>query len=415
VRLLTLLVMVPTLVSWLPGTTFGRDSPRWIGTWEASPAGLPTAEKFGQWTAPARATVQGTIRYRIRISQGGSQLRLRFSNEYGETPLTLNAVTAGRAADGLNAVPRSLKAVKFGGESTITLPVGTPAVSDAVALAVGPSSDLLVSVYLGGPLTVFDCRNIWAPHDQAVVDGIDATFSERVSAGKCLVTFRPLILEVDTLSASPREVVVALGDSRTDTFVDPQTGDRGWPGALSRRLGAAGISVINAGLSGDRLLQSMPMFGGAALARLDRDVLSILGVTHLIVAEGINDIGMSGSDALLGSAAMVRAEDMIAAYSQIATRAHAHRIKVIGSTILPFEGAIEQANYYTKEKESIRTAVNEWIRTTKVFDAVIDFDSALRDSTNPRKLNSDYSADHLHPNVAGDRRMAETIDLRLFK
>lgn len=207
------------------------------------------------------------------------------------------------------------------------------------------------------------------------------------------------------------KVVVTFGDSITDGDMDVTTGERGWPGALARRLQTQHIAVVNAGIGGNRLLRSMPMFGAAALDRFDRDVLSVPGLSYIIVLEGINDIGMSGPGGTFGDAPLVDPRELIAAYSQIVKRAHERGVKVFGATIMPFEGAA----FYSAEKEQVRETVNEWIRAAQVFDAVIDFDETARDPAAARKLGAEYdSGDHLHPGSGGYRKLGESIDLRLF-
>lgn len=378
-----------------------------------SPAGLPTISKIGTWPLPATITVKGTVRYRIRISLGGSEVRLRFSNEYGKSPLTIAAVTVAVAGHGLDAVAGSLKPVTFGGLRSITIPAGAPALSDPVPLRVASLTDLLVSAYVPQGIPANACRK--SPVNQAIVENSDATSLRQLTPGKCLATRRPLVSEVDVQENGPHQVVVTLGDSITDGVVngvvDPKDGVRGWPGVLARRLAGRGISVVNAGIAGNRLLRSFPMFGDSALARFDRDVLSVPGVSCIVLLEGTNDIGMSGPKGLLGSTPVVTAKQLIAAYGQIVSRAHEHGVRVIGATIMPFKGT----DGYSPEKEKVRETVNDWIRTSKVFDGVVDFDLAVRDPDHPNRLKKDYdSGDHLHPNPAGYRHMGEVIDLQLL-
>lgn len=387
-----------------------RDPPTWIGTWAISPTGLPTLSRIGNWTLPVPTIVSGTFRFRLRVSLGGRQVRLRFSNEYGGQPLTLNAVTVGLAAGGLDAVSGSVRKVTFAGSDAITLPAGAPALSDPIDLPVKALGDLVVSVYVHDGFPTFRCTS-GDSEDQAVVEGSDTTAAEHLAVARCLSVMRPLVSEVDALVDRPRKVIVTFGDSITDGVLDPKTGERGWPGALSRRLQGAGVAVANAGIGGNRLLQTLPMFGMSALSRLDRDVFAVPGVTHVVLLEGINDIRMTGTAGVFGDVPMVEPQALIAAYAQIVARAHERGIKVIGATMLPFGGG----SYYTVERESVRAAANEWIRTSKQLDGVIDFDAMMRDPVDPHKLISTYdSGDHLHPNPDGYRHMGEAIDLRLF-
>jgi lysophospholipase L1-like esterase len=387
-----------------------RDQGSWIGTWGTSPTGLPTAEKMGSYPLPPLRTFKGTIRYRSRISLGGSHIRLRFSNEYGDRPLNLAAVTAGLAAaeslDSLDALPGSLKRVMFSGKQGVSVPAGTVALSDPLELPVKPQADLVVSIYVpeGVKLAAWT-----STADPIVVEGADATLTDRLTSRSLEV--RPLLSEIDVLVEPPRKVLVTLGDSITDGFVDPDTGERGWAGALARRLQNQNVAVVNAGIGGNRLLQSLPMYGASALARLDRDVFSVPGVSHVVVLEGINDIGMSGPGGSFGDTPLVAAQDLVKAYLEIVARSHERGIKVYGATITPFGGA----ESYSADRERIRETVNQWIRASQSFDGVIDFDLALRDAANPLNLKAEYDlGDHLHPNAAGERHMGEGIDLRLF-
>jgi lysophospholipase L1-like esterase len=209
-------------------------------------------------------------------------------------------------------------------------------------------------------------------------------------------------------------VLVTLGDSITDGSVDATTGERGWPGALARRVRENHIAVVNAGISGNRLLESMSIAGNSALARLEQDVFSVPGLTHIAVLEGTNDIGLSGKGGILGDSPLVRSEDLIAAYTQIIARAHVRGVKVVCATIAPFEG-IAYPGYYSEEKELVRERFNEWVRTAEQCDGKVDFDRVLRADDHPRRLRADVdSGDHLHPNSKGHREMAESFDIHLL-
>jgi lysophospholipase L1-like esterase len=402
------IALFPALVSYPLADSRGA----WIGTWQSSPAGLPTETKIGSQIIPVPTTLRGTIRYRLRISQGGSRIRVRVSNEYGKLPQVLTSVTVGIAADGLDAIHGTLKRVSFGGNDSIVIPPGAPALSDPIDLPLGPLSDILVSIYMRDGIAVFACTSLHTPADQIFVEGSNAVLMEHMSANGCAFTLRPIVSEIDVLVDQPRKVIVAFGDSITDGSVDLKTGDRGWPGALSRRLRNDGMSVTNAGIAGNRLLESMSMFGASALSRFDQDVLSVPGVSHIIFLEGINDIGMSGVGGLFGESPLTDPRQLISAYLQIVARARERGIQVFGATMLPFCGS----DYYSSEKESVRESINDWIRTSKSFDGVIDFDAVVRDPTYPCKLKIEYDiGDHLHPNSAGYEAMSEMIAPTLFK
>jgi len=317
----------------------------------------------------------------------------------------------GLAGDWLDALPGSVQQATFAGKTEIAIPAGSPALTDPINLPVKPLCDIIVSAYVPEGVSVSAWNTEASKADPGLVDGTDATLVEKPPKVKN-IAMRPLVSEVDALADRPEKVVVALGDSITDGGIDPATGERGWPGALSRRLIGRGVSVVNAGIGGNRLLQSIQFFGSSALSRLEQDVFSVPGLSYVVVLEGINDIGMSGKGALFGDSPVVKPEGLIAAYWQLIARSHERRIKIFGATILPFE----RAPYYSDEKEQVRETINTWIRTSQAFDGVIDFDAALRDPSHPGTLEAEYdSGDHLHPNFAGYRKMGEVIDLRFFE
>lgn len=395
----------------LPPAALAASTPAWFGSWQTSPAGLPTVAKVGEFTLPPNLVFRGTLRYRLRLSAGGHALRLRFSNEYGDAPLHIAAASVGIAATGMDAAAGSLRRLSFGGQREITLPAGAPALSDSVELEPTPLQDLIVSVYVPDGVMVMECLPELMPQNQVGITAADKTFTEAAGAVSCVLS-RPLVTEVDVRATNHHAVVVTLGDSITDGAIDPVSGDRGWPGALARRVAASRIAVVNAGIGGNRLLDGPPMFGAAALARFDRDVLSVPGITDLIVLEGINDIGQSGPGAMLGETPLMDPRALIAALSQLIDRAHERGLMVYGGTLLPFAGA----QYYSVARDTVRAAVNAWIRGSGRFDAVIDFDAALRQTNDPLRLRSEFdSGDHLHPSAAGYRAMGALIDQRLFR
>jgi lysophospholipase L1-like esterase len=255
----------------------------------------------------------------------------------------------------------------------------------------------------------------------------DHTRAEKLEAGA--VSESLILLSAVLVPAQPSQrLVVAFGDSVTDGDRSAIDADRNWPSDLVRRLGKtpeySKVAVVNAGIAGNRLLSdcflaSAGCFGVSALARFDRDALAVPGVTHIVLLEGINDIGFPG--AKLGGSYLAdpedfRApEDLMDAYRQLISRAHVHGVKLIGGTIGPFEG-VTLPGYYSESKEAARQTVNKWIRTSGSFDGVIDFDAVLRDPDHPSRLLPRFaSKDHLHPNDDGYQAMADAIDLALFK
>ena len=222
-----------------------------------------------------------------------------------------------------------------------------------------------------------------------------------------------------------QHLVVAFGDSIVDGDGSTFDADRNWPNDLIRRLAktpdSSKLAVVNEGIAGNRLLANGPIatLGISALARFDRDALSLPGVTHIVLLEGINDLGFPGAKlgklSLADATDVLSTEDLIGGYRQLAARAHARGIKLIGATLTPCEG-VDISGYYSDAKEATRLAVNKWIRSSGVFDGVIDFDAVLRDPDHPRRLLRRFaSEDRLHPNDTGYQAMADSIDLALFQ
>jgi len=354
-----------------------------------------------------RPPVAGTLRSRFAVSTGGSAIRIRLSNEESDKPLVVKAASVALASGGgFDAMEDSVKELTFGGRPYVTIPPDAPVLSDPVVMEVAPLAKLLVSLHVpeGLKLKPFGGAGMMTGEG-------NQTQSVRIARGD-IVTGRPIATGAAVLAEKPVHVIVALGDSITDGNRVNPTDLRGWPEQLNRRLAERGgkttYSVINAGIGGNRVLESG--WGISALARFDRDVTRIANVSHVIVLEGINDIGNSGKS-MAGEAPLLDPQDLIAGYRQIIARAHHRGIKVIVGTLLPFEGA----PYYRPEKESVRAAVNEWIRNSGEPDAIIDFDRIARDPANPAALAPPFdSGDNLHPGEDGYRAMGDAIDLTLF-
>jgi lysophospholipase L1-like esterase len=300
--------------------------------------------------------------------------------------------------------------------------------SDPVDLDVPALSDLAVSLYLPGTVQATTIHGSAFQTNYVSLAG-DFTGAATLPTQRTITSW-PFLTEVD-VSAPGAGAIVALGDSITDGAVTTVDANRRWPDLLSLRLQTtrdqatspalralnSRLGVVNRGIGGNRLLRDpgeQPLFGRAALARFDRDVLATAGVRHLIVLIGINDIGHPGTGTIPVSEA-VTAQDLIAGYRQLIARAHTKGIPVYGATLTPFEGTIFP-NYYSPEKEAVRQAVNNWIRSSDEFDGVIDFDRAVRDPAHPTRMLPAYdSGDHLHPNDLGMQAMANAIPLDLFR
>ena len=351
--------------------------------------------------------VSGTIRYRVMIDGAGSQIRIRLSNEEGKVAVRLEAASVGFADTGFSARAGTLQALTFGGAANIAIPAGAPVVSDPVRIIVRPGTELVISAALASPMAN-ESRGgagfALAPGNQALRPVLDQPRQ---------MTGRPLVSGISVLSTPARRVIVAFGDSITDGSRSTTSVLHGWPEELARRLaarkGRSAYSVINAGISGNRILA--PGWGAAALARLDRDALRIDGISHLILLEGINDIGMAGKSAFADNPA-ISADDLIAGYRQIIARSHARGVKVYVGTLTPNGGS---ATHSSPAKDAIREAVNRWIRSSGEADAVIDFEAITRAPGAPTGFDPKLdSGDHLHPNNDGQKAMGDGIDLHLF-
>lgn len=374
----------------------------WARSWNASPLGAAPDRR-----PPTLKDV--TVRQVVRVSAGGERFRLRLTNEYGPTAARIGRVRIVQlAADG-KPVPGTARDLTFDGAAGALLAPEAPLLSDPVDLALPALSRLSISLYLPDEIAeptihLLGLSSGWiAPGDQTAA----AELTDPV-----LVTQRVLISGIDVERAEPTRVIVTLGDSITDGANGTRDADRRWPDLLARRLQGAGltsVAVANAGISGNRILKPKPGLGAAALARFDRDVLAVPGVTDVIVLEGVNDVGMAWRD---HDPQPPTQADLIAGYRQMIARAHAAGLKIRLATILPYK----DANYWSEQGEATRQAVNAWIRTNTEADGVIDFDAVMRDPAEPLKLAAAYdSGDHLHPNDEGFRAMADAIDLTPYR
>jgi lysophospholipase L1-like esterase len=314
-----------------------------------------------------------------------------------------------RSNSGESIRPGSDRVITVGGSRTFTIEPGALIVSDPVHLPVTALSDVVVSLYVPhntGPLTVHSL----GLHTTNISDG-DTTASASF-AGTSQNRSYFWLTGIDVLAPSKAAALVAFGDSITDGFATTPDTDRAWPSVLARRLldnkSTRMVSVANVGISGNRLLHDGA--GTNALARFDRDVLARPGVRWVLLLEGINDISFGALPGIPPDERVTR-DELIGGYRKFIEKAHVQGLKVIGATILPWEGVWT----FNEAAETMRQEINRWILTCGLFDRVIDFDAVMRDPDHPRRLLPQFdSGDHVHPNDAGNEAMARAVDVTFF-
>ncbi len=409
------LVLLTALALGLPAVlTAAPAAGPWTTSWAASP--LPPSAAMGPLPGTPSFANQ-TLRQVLRLSAGGARLRIKLSNEYGTAPLRIGAATVAlRQADGATGPAQPLL---FAGSTSTVIPAGAPLLSDAVALPTAPRAQLVLNLYLPEDTGPCSCHAVGL-QDTAVSE--PGNYTARDFTPRQTLQMRAFVSGVETETPQGR-TIVTFGDSITDGVGSPANADRRWPDQFFTRLLArkdgARWGISNQGISGNRVLDGGA--GDSALSRFDRDVLAQAGVTHVVIFEGVNDLGISFG-APVGPMAerfkalqpkeKATAERLIAGYQQLIARAHAHGIRAIGATIAPYEGA----SYWSPEGESHRQRVNQWIRSSGAFDGVIDFDAVLRDPARPTQIKAGlHAGDHLHGSDAGYEAMAKAVDLGLFR
>jgi lysophospholipase L1-like esterase len=364
----------------------------WAGSWSTTP--LPGTTGF----------TDRTLREIVHLGMGGDQIRIRLTNAFGTDGVAVDGVTAGLRGAGAALVTGTLRAVTFGGSRDVIVAAGADVLSDPVALPVAAGQDVAVSLYVHGTADAV------TRHGGAYTTSFSAAGDHAGDAGgeafTSTMTSWSLLDGIDVRTASPARAVVALGDSLTDGTASTVDANRRYTDDLARRIGGRGLSVLNQGASGNRLLTDAGGSGVSAQARFDRDVVAQTGVRTVILLEGINDIGHDQGPV---SGNPVTVADLIAGLTNIVQRAHAHGLRIIGGTLTPVGGS----KYDSPAAEAKRQAVNAWIRTGGAFDGVADFDAAVRDPLDPARFLPAYdSGDHLHPDDAGYQAMADAVDLR---
>jgi lysophospholipase L1-like esterase len=389
----------------------------WVGTWATAPVSVPSQPggqgQLGQQGPPPSVNNQ-TLREIVHTSIGGDRVRIVLTNAFGTAPLAVGGAHVALRDKGGTIVDGSDRALTFGGAATMSIPQGGLIVSDPANLRVPPMGDVAIDIYLPGntaaspsPLTM---------HTGARQTNFVSSTGNHLGAKELPGATRTpswfFMSRVEVAAPAQTGAIVTFGDSITDgSGSTPDTNNR-WPDQLSRRLMAAGgkIGVLNLGIDGNRVLNEIA--GPAALARFDRDVLGAPGVTHVFVLEGINDMGISS---LLKDGLRPTPEQLIAGHRQLIARAHAKGLLIFASTLLPYEGTTIPG-YFNEEGEKVRTAFNEWMRTSKEYDGIVDFDQVMRDPSHPARMLPQYdSGDHLHPNDAGYQTMANAFNLAFVK
>lgn len=369
----------------------------WVGTWSAAQQLTESLD-----LPPPPGLAGSTLRQIASVSLGGSHLRVKFSNEYGEAPLVVRAARVANAIGGSSIDPESDRGLTFEGRSSAIVAAGAELCSDPLEYSLAPLSKLAVSVALESTPEALTGHP--GSRTTSYLQAGDASCSSALRVPSTAEHWY-LLAAIDVLAESSSSAVVAFGDSITDGHGSTTDGSDRWPDALARRLRAnaatCGTAVLNQGVGGNAVLGGG--LGPPGRTRFRRDALEPRGVRWVIVLEGVNDIGASQDASVVG--------DLIGAYRGFAEAARSRGIRIYGAPILPF-GA---SQYDSAEHETSRLAVNDFIRTSNLFDGVIDFDAAVRDPRRPSHLLSAYDCgDHLHLNAAGYRAMAEAIDLTLF-
>ncbi len=380
----------------------------WVGTWATTPSATDGISLDGQ-----------TLRMIVHTSIGGGTHRVRLSNAYGKQKITIGAAHVALRGDGADIIADSGRALTFNGSAATTIAAGALVVSDPVELDVPALGDLAISLHLPGPVPDGFAITGHGGARQTNYISPPGDFSAAKSMPVETTTETYLLVSgLDVLAPAGTGGIVALGDSLTDCNISEVGANNRWPNQLARRLaaraGGRSFGIMNQGIGGNRILHDAR--GGSTLARFDRDVLAQPGVTHVIAFLGINDIRNRNRK----PEEDVTAADMIAGFHQLAVRARTAGLKIFAGTILTFENENynpppDLPGFYTEAREATRQEINAWIREAGAFDAVLDFEEALRDPDHPTRMLPEYDCgDHLHPSDAGYLHIGDSIDLALF-
>lgn len=373
---------------------------RWVGTWSTAPQ---LVEPHNM--PPAPGLTNNTIRQIVRVSLGGDSLRVKFSNEYSQSPVTMNAVQIAVSKGGSMIDAASVKELTFSGNKMVTMNPGTAITSDPISFPLKARMDVAITIFFG--LSSQTVTGHPGSRTTSYILTGDKTSSVDF-AGSVLTDHWYVINGIDINATANTAAVAIIGNSITDGRGSETNKQNRWPDILSERLlknpATQHISVLNMGIGGNCVLKDC--LGPSAISRFERDVLNQKGVRWAVIFEGVNDLGGASE-----TTAPKVATDLIEAYKQMISLAHARNIKIIGATIMPFKNH----SYYTPAREQARNTVNEWIRNSGSFDGLIDFDKAMQDPLDKESLLPAIQSDYLHPNAFGHKVMGESVDLDLFK
>jgi lysophospholipase L1-like esterase len=387
----------------------------WVVSWGASPSPPPDAAQIRKRGLEFN---NQTLREIVRLSIGGSAVRVRLSNLFGTQSLEIGSAHLALRASDSAILPFSDRALTFGSAHGITIPPNAFALSDPVQLAVPAQSDLAISIFLPHMSTAAGIHGFAL--QTSYVGAGDLTAAPSIATAQAINSW--IFLDsVDVSAPLSAAAIAVFGDSRVDGHGSTPNANGRWPNVLAKRLLLRGmqLGVLNAGIIGNRILHDAPRdaveLGVNGLARFDHDALDPPGVKYVIVLEGIVDIGLPGTEFAPASEA-VSVDDLIAGMKQLIARAHDRGMKVFGATQTPFSGATVIPGMFSAEKETQRKALNQWIRSSHAFDAVIDFEKIVLDPAHPEQILPAFdSGDHIHPNDAGYEAMANSIDISLFQ
>jgi lysophospholipase L1-like esterase len=389
------------LNSWNLSGQSGRGAEKkWVATWST---GVQLVETRNN--PPAPGLTDNTIRQVVRVSIGGEVLRVKFSNEYSKSPVTMHSVQIAASAGGSTIDPSTKVTLTFNGSKEVTMDPGAAIFSDPVAFKLQQRMDVSITITFGAT-SVDITGHPGSRTNSYLVSGNNA--SEADFSASVITEHWYVINGIDVMALSTASCVAILGNSITDGRGSTTNMQNRWPDLLSERLlsnpATSQVGVLNLGIGGNCVLKNC--LGTPGIARYKGDILRQAGVKYVIIFEAVNDIG----GVRTADAAASVADGLIAAYKMMIDSAHSGGLKIYGATITPFKGN----GYFNQYSEECRNKVNGWIRESGRFDAVFDFDKAVRNPDDPASLVSSNQNDGLHPDLAGFRKMADCIDLKLF-